>query len=94
MAKRKELSEEIKLIRSKISDSKALIGADRTLKALRSKGLEKVFLAKNCPQTIKEDVEKFAKMANVDVVVLDQDNEELGVICKKTFFISVIGIEA
>ena len=72
-----------------------VIATDINLKKLEELKSENTNIKiQHLDSTNKEDVEKFAKMANVDVVVLDQDNEELGVICKKTFFISVIGIEA
>ena len=92
MAKKKELSEELKLLRDKVREGKAIVGMERVIKALKTGNLSKVFLASNVAEDTKENVEHYTKLANISVVVLGLDNEELGVLCKKNFFISVVGI--
>ena len=92
MAKKKELSEEIKLLKTKVQEGKVIIGADRVLKNLSAKKFNKVFLASNCPPKVRGDVLSYAKLAGTPVIELSQSNEELGVVCKKNFFISVLGI--
>ena len=64
----------------------------KVLKELKTKTLIKVLLAKNCPPKLKEDVNYYAQLADIPVVELGQTNEELGVLCKKNFFISIVGI--
>ena len=91
--KKKEISEEIKLLKTRVvTEKKAVIGTERVLKELRTRKLQKVFLASNCPDKIKKDVQYYAQLAEVPVMELKMDNEELGVFCKKNFFVSVIGI--
>jgi ribosomal protein L30E len=92
MAKKKELSEELKLLRDRVKEDKAIVGMERVIKALKTGNLSKVFLASNVAEDAKENVEHYTKLANISLVVLGLDNEELGVLCKKNFFISVIGI--
>jgi ribosomal protein L30E len=92
MAKKKEINEEIKLLKAKVQDGKAVLGTDQVIKGLRDKSLSKVFLASNCPDGTKSDIQHYADLVNVSVVQLDLNNEELGVVCKKEFFISVLGI--
>ena len=91
MAK-KETNEEIKLLKNKVQENKAVIGTDRVIKELREKKLSKVFLSSNCPDKVKSDIQHYAALVNVPVIQLDANNEEMGVICKKEFFISVLGI--
>ena len=91
MAKKKEIKEEIKELKDKVQTGKAIIGTDRVLKALKAKKLTKIFLAKNCPQKTKEDLLYYADLAGVKVDNLDLDNEELGIVCKKNFFVVVVG---
>ena len=50
-----------------------------------------VYLASNCPQVVKEDVKHYANLYNIKVIEAKENNEELGVICKKHFSISVLG---
>lgn len=95
MAKKKEVGAEIKLLKSKVLAGKAVIGTERVLKGLKARNvtISKVFLASNCPQKAKAAVQHYAKLAKVPVVdYLELDNEELGILCKKSFLISVLGI--
>ena len=91
MAK-KEVNEEIKELKIKVLDGKVILGRERVIKSLQSDKLSKILMASNCPDKIKEDIVHYAKLADVVVVNLEQDNEELGIVCKKNFFVSVIGI--
>lgn len=81
----------VREIREMIEKRKAIIGADRVLKELYKNNLKKVFVASNCPQRLSKDVDYYAGLNKIEVVKLAQQNEELGVICKKPFSISVLG---
>ena len=70
-----------------------VIGADRTLKALRNNELVKVFLASNAPENLVKDIEYYASIVKVGVEKLDIPNDELGTICKKPFSITCIGMK-
>ena len=72
---------------------KAVIGTEVVLKNLKNKKLSKVYLASNCHEKTKKDIESYSQLVNVPIVMLDINNEELGVFCKKHFFISVLGIK-
>ncbi len=88
----KEEVGEIKELKNKVLEGKAIIGSDRVVKALQSGKITKVFMANNCPTTTKNNILHYAKLADINVIQLNQDNEELGIICKKNFFIAVVGI--
>jgi len=81
----------IKEIREVIEKKKAIIGTERVVKALRQNNLKKVFVTINCPVRISKDIEYYAGLNKTEVLKIDQQNEELGVICKKPFAISVLG---
>jgi len=51
-----------------------------------------IFLAKNVPENIKKDIEYYQKLGNFEVEVLNYSNEEVGLLLKKPFKISVISI--
>ncbi|HIH42193.1 TPA: 50S ribosomal protein L30e [Candidatus Woesearchaeota archaeon] len=92
MAKKVEIGKEVTEIKKAIEVGKIVIGTQRTLKSLKLGRLKKIFLANNCPQRTKDDIEYYSKIANVEVVNLEEPNEELGTICKKQFSISVLSI--
>jgi len=75
-----------------IKGEKAILGFKRTLKGLRNNTVATVFLAKNCPEVIRDDIEHYAKVAEVQVETLEIPCEELGTLCKKPFMVTVIGV--
>ena len=76
-----------------LKTDKVVFGADRTIKLLKNNKLSKIFIANNCADDIKNEIEHYAKIANVEVNELDMKNNEVGIFCKKTFFISVVSVE-
>lgn len=90
---RKEIDDRLKELKFAIQSDNILIGTEEVVKSLRKgKQVKKIFLASNCPQRTKDDVEHYATLISVPVDLLDLDNEELGVFCKKNFFVSVLAI--
>ncbi len=83
----KDLKEAIKV-------GKGLIfGTERTLKKLKMNEIKKVYVSSNCPEDILSDIEHYAKIHNIKLEKLKESNEELGIICKKPFPISVLSLE-
>jgi|SRR3989344_3412920 len=76
-----------------ISDDKRVIGTERVFKLLRSKELDKLFLTQNVPKDIKQEIEHLASLCGTDVTQLNNTNAELGIICRKPFPISVLGVK-
>ncbi len=94
MAKKKQESKSQLLLKKNIQEGNVIIGKDRVLKALKGgEKLSSVLLATNCPADVKADIEHYGKLVGVDVTVAEQDNEELGILCKKAFFVAVLGIK-
>jgi ribosomal protein L30E len=88
-AKTTDVNEEIKKL---IATPKVIVGTQRTLKSVRAGKIAKIFLAKNVKETIKSDIESYAKVqGNIEIVTLELGNDELGTMCKKPFAISVLG---
>ncbi len=83
----------VALIRKLVATKGLIIGTERVVKALKLDLIEKVFIASNCTERIEEDLEYYCKLTKAKVVKLNYPNDELGVVCKKPFSISVIGIE-
>jgi large subunit ribosomal protein L30e len=90
--KKNEIEENLKLIKAKAQEGKVIIGSASILKNLKMKSIKKVFLAKNCPNNLRSDIIYYAKLVEVPVIEIEQTNVEIGVLCKKNFFISAVGI--
>ena len=79
-------------LKEAIAQEKIIIGKERTLKLLRTGSLTHVFLSSNCPQKLKADIAHYSKLFNIPVSELKEGNEELGILCKKPFSISMLSV--
>lgn len=79
-------------IKKNLKTDKLVIGTDKTVKLLKLGKLAKVFIANNTPEITENDLNYYSRINNVEISKLKIDNEELGVLCKKPFSISVIGL--
>ncbi len=82
----------VKEIKESLKTAHLVIGKEQLIKELKKGKIKKVFLSSNCPQTLKKSLEKYAQLAEAEVSGLKETNVELGVVCKKPFSISVIGL--
>lgn len=92
MAKKIITDKNIKEIKKNIKEKKVIIGTEKCLKALRKNEIKKVFITSNCQEKTEEKINYYAKLNNVEVVKLNKRNDELGIICKKPFNISMLCI--
>ena len=79
-------------LKKHVKEEKLILGKEKTLKLLRSGGLSKIFRASNCPQELKDNIDHYASLTDIEVVDVPLSNEELGTICKKPFSIAVMGL--
>ena len=93
MAKKKEVDPILVDLKTSLQEGRALFGKEQVMKALKQGTLAKVFMSSNIPSDVKEDLNRYAAMGGTKVFQLKQDNEEIGVLAKKNFFISVIGVK-
>ncbi|MBW3019176.1 ribosomal L7Ae/L30e/S12e/Gadd45 family protein [Candidatus Woesearchaeota archaeon] len=75
-----------------MASDKLVFGSERTIKMLRDKGIKKVFLSSNCEENKKEMVMHLCKINGVPVEQLDKSAEDIGVVCRKPFSVSIIGV--
>jgi large subunit ribosomal protein L30e len=93
MSKKKQVEDSrIVDIRKALEGGKALLGTKRSLKALREGKVATIYLTSNTPQYVKEDIQHYAGITDIDVIALDISNKELGVVCKKPFLVSVLSV--
>ena len=88
MAKKISSTEIKKIIRA----GNAVVGTEITLKNLKLGRVEKVLLSSNCPAKVEKDINHYAALGNAELHKLEYPNDELGVICKKPFSVSVLSI--
>lgn len=79
-------------IKKMLKSGNMVIGTERTVKSLRLGKIQKVFLSSNCPAKVEKDINYYAGLSGAEPYKLDYQNDELGVICKKPFSISVLAL--
>lgn len=89
-----KMADAISEIKKGIKEKKVVIGTEQAIKQLKLGKLQKVFLTSNCPQSVRKDIAHYSKLSSCKTEVLSVPNDELGVVCKKQFSISVLGIKA
>lgn len=75
-------------------DDKLVLGGERALKLLRDKVLVKVYFSSDVSDVARERISHLCDMLGVPFESLDKSGEEIGVICRKPFSISVVGVLA
>ena len=88
MAKENPIAE----IKTHLGDGRLVLGTKETIKNMKLGKLEKVFLTSNCPEDILKDVEHYSGISGCQTEQLSIPNDELGVICRKEFAVSVAGL--
>ena len=86
---KKITSAEIKKI---LKTGNIVIGTERTIKNLKLGKAQKILLSSNCPADVEKDINYYAGLSSAEIHKLDYPNDELGVICKKPFSISVLAL--
>jgi large subunit ribosomal protein L30e len=80
-------------IRKLLKEKNIIIGTDRTLKNLKLGKIKKVYLSSNCSEKTRESIKHYSELSKASVVKLKYPNDELGILCKKPFSISVLGVK-
>tara|TARA_Y100000310_G_scaffold220467_1_gene221995 strand:+ start:7545 stop:7793 length:249 start_codon:yes stop_codon:yes gene_type:complete len=80
----------MKTLKDVVKDQNLIFGAKQTIKKIKTGELKQIFIARDCPEEIRVDVLRFAKMAGVEVSEETITGQEIGAICKKAFSINVL----
>ena len=91
MAKKSVVDEVVTEVRVGLKSNKAILGSDEVLKSLKQGKISKVLVSTNCKEDLKRDLEHLKSISDFEIVNVKYDSEELGVICKKPFTVSMIG---
>ena len=94
MAKKKKvIAENVLKIKKALDEEKVIIGTKQVMEGLREGTIKEVYVSVNCPTEVLKDVEQLASISAIEIINLKQANDELGVVCKKPFSISVMAIK-
>lgn len=77
-------------IKELVKTDNAIIGTKETLRLLKEGKVKRVFVTSNCPDDVKQSIAYYAELSGAAVEQIPIPNDELGVICRKQFSISVL----
>ena len=77
-------------LRNALKEATVTFGTESTLKKLRNGKTKKVFISSNCPESTKKRIEYYTKIGKIELVKLGIPGDEIGMVCKKPFSISVL----
>ncbi len=86
--------EDLKTLKVKVTEDKVVVGSKEVLRGLRAGTLSVIYMATNCPTKSREDIKVYGAHMGVNIIELTMNNEELGIFCKKNYFIGTIAILA
>ena len=88
MAKKIDAAEIKKMLKA----GNVIIGTERTMKNLRLGKVQKVLVSSNCPADVEKSISYYAGLSGAEIHKLEYPNDELSVMCKKPFSISVLAL--
>ncbi len=78
-------------LREDLKKNKPILGLKVALKRLRNNKVSKVYVASN--SHAKDQLFNLGKSMGVEVVVVEEPSNALGILCKKSYSVSVISFE-
>jgi large subunit ribosomal protein L30e len=79
-------------IRKAVESGEVALGADRSLKLLRSGRVKMVVLASNCPEEVKKEVEHLSRLSGIPLLRYSGSSWELGEAAGKPFAVNVFSV--
>lgn len=79
-------------IQKLVKEKRLVFGTNKVLKGLKQGKFESILTSKNTPEDVMDSIKQYSKIGKVEMIALPYTNEELGVVCKQSFSISVIGM--
>ncbi len=89
----KKSKSQIETLKTELKKKKPNIGTDTTINLVKNGRAKQVFVSKNCPDNIKEDLKRYSEIFKAEYHELDINSEELGILCKKPFPIAVLSYD-
>ena len=77
-------------LRRALKEEQLVYGTDNTIKNIKKGKTKTVFLAKNCPENVRNDLKHYNRIQPFTIYELEEPSDELALICKKKFAVSVL----
>lgn len=78
-------------LKKDLEAKKPIFGLNVCTKKIKIGEIKKVYISSNCLK--RDEIKKYCKLFDVELVEMKENNYELGVLCKKPFSIGVLCFE-
>lgn len=75
-----------------VKTGKVMLGGGNAAKNARLGRARMIILSSNCPVGIKDDVNYYAKLSAIPVVIYKGNSIDLGIVCGKPFMVSALTV--
>ena len=84
----------LKDLQKYIKDKPKLLvfGSNQIFKQIKLDKINEVFVASDCSKEILEKLGRYSKFSNLKIYELPKNKEEITLLCKKEFPVSVVGV--
>ena len=79
-------------IKKMLKAGNVIIGTEKSMKSLKLGKVDKILVSSNCPESVEKSINYYAGLSGAEMYKLEYPNDELGIICKKPFSISVLAV--
>jgi large subunit ribosomal protein L30e len=80
-------------LRNAVKEKNIIIGSKQTLKNLKNKKVKLVFVANNCPESVRKEIDIYSKLTGIKYENFDGTAKQMGTFCGKPFSIAVIAVK-
>jgi ribosomal protein L30E len=83
----------LSLLKDDLKKKAPVIGLSAALKSIKNGKARRIYVSKNCPENIKEDLKRYTGLFKAEYYELNINSEEVGTLRKKLFQIAVLSYE-
>ena len=83
----------LSLLKEDLKKKAPIIGLNTALKSVKNGKATRIYVSKNCPDKVKEDLKRYTSLFKTEYYELNINSEEVGTLCKKLFPIAVLSYE-
>ena len=80
----------VEILKKALKEKEFTIGEKSVVKLVKFGKASVVFLANDCKKSLRETLARYSKESNLEIVEIGINANEVGIICKKQFSVSVL----
>jgi large subunit ribosomal protein L30e len=82
-----------KAISTAVKTGKVVLGAESAVKNAQTGKAKLIVVSANCPTKVRGDIEYYAELSGVKVMVYEGTSIDLGMVCKRPFTVSALTVK-